>query len=902
MGRIRLAAVALVAACSASLGGPTPIVQSVSPAVICTAQFDNTITLTGSGFSPVVQDGLTSAPSVLMPRVFLVDGAGVEVEIPPAGVSLPDTTGTLLDVIVPMGLVGPTTPGPAQVYDVRVVNPNGREGLLAGALTVVPPPDLVAVDPTSGAVGTTVTVTLTGDGFLPGMTVTLDANPAVNGANVVVASPTGATADFDLTGVAPGTYDVTVTNADGCSDTLPGAFTVYQPNYFTITGIDPPFGCTCSTTTVTITSASGFVSTPRVEMRPHGMTTPVLEFERVAFVDANTLTAVVPAGAALGDQDVTVLNPPSDGGIGILDNGFRVVAMPVPTIEAIVPSRGDPSTDTPVSIFGENFRDPVKIELIDRAGLVVGTVAMVTPVSSTQIDATLPTLGMAQDAYLVRVTNLDEMTYSTFSSFIVGSIGPSGNLHPFVGLTSLNDGRRMLAGASGRDELGNTYLYAVGGDTGAGGVVLPTVEVSPLAKFGNLGGWTRLEATPLAVGRAGAAAVVVPVFDPTGSPFVPLKSYLYVLGGRDDAGVVTESIERAMVLRAADAPRITSIAASPAAGNLAAGTWYYKVSAVLAAADPDNPGGETLASDEAILSIGGGTMSIDLAWDPVMANGMPAASYRVYRTDAVDGASQTEHLIATVTTTSYTDAGAAAGTENPLPGGALGVWVTLPGTLAAARWGHQGALVTDVNGDRFLYVVGGKSDAAAGYLGSVEWAAVDDQGTVQFNAGAFDTSGTADMTPRAFFALAVETQDDVSGFTAGARLFALGGVAAGGASDVFEMADVSAGGGNAAWVPYGGAGGLGSRAGAMSVIAGEKLFTLGGAGTATDTTFGNILMSGRDVPFLADGTIGTPIQSTAEALLTPRALGAAIVGAGFIYFVGGTSDGTNAVATTEQTF
>jgi hypothetical protein len=896
IGFVYLAAVA----CAARDDGPTPVVASVSPDVICTAQGDVTITVMGSGFSPAVVDGLTDEPAVAMPRVYLVGPGGAETEIPPANVSLPDRSGTALEVIAPMGLVAPVAPGdPEVVYGIRVVNPTGNAGTLDAALAIVPPPSLTAVAPTSGAQGTVVTVTLTGTGFRDGMTVTLDANPPVAGTNVTVTAPTNATADFDLTGVAPGTYDITVTNPDSCSATLPGAFTVYEPDFFALTGIDPPFGCTCSDTTVTISSAGGFVSTPRVEMRPNGQNMPVIAFERVAFVDADTLTAVVPAGAAIGAYDVTVLNPPSDGGIGTLVNGFRVVSMPIPTIEAIVPSRGDPGADTPVSIFGENFRDPVTIELIDALGIVAATVTPVTPASATRIDTTFPTNGMSEGAYLVRVTNVDENTYSTFSNFLVAATGPSGNLHTFAATSPLSTGRRMLAGASARDDLGNRYVYAIGGDTGAGGTVLDTVEVSQLSKFGDLSAWREIP-NRLGTARVGAAAAAVPVFDPAGSPFIPARTYLYVTGGRDGAGAILGSVERSVVLSSKDAPHIASIGANAAPGTLEAGAWYYKVSAVLAAGDPDNPGGETLPSDEEILTIGGATTSIEITWDPVTVNGMAAAAYRVYRTDAVNGASQTEHRIAEVTDTSFVDSGEAAGTLPPLPEGATGVWTVETGALGTARWGHQAAVVPDTTGARTLTVVGGKSDAAAGYLASIEYAAIDGtDGTI----GAFGTAGAAALgTARAFFSLAVETPENVSGFTGGARLFALGGVAAGATTSAFEIADGTDGGGNDAWSPYAGAGSLQARAGVMAVITSEKLFALGGALMATDAAFSNIDMNGRDVAFQADGDIDSPIQSTAEALLAPRALGVALTGAGFIYFVGGTSTGTDAVATTERTF
>jgi len=904
MRRAWLCLLPLIVACASKTDGPVPTIASVMPDPVCTAQHDVPITITGSGFSPVVDDGLTGTPQVVMPQVFLIDASGTSTEIPAANISVPDTTGTILNADIPQGLIAPTMAGqPDAVYDVRVLNPDGHDVTLAGGLTIVAPPDLVSVSPTQGAVGTTVNVTLTGTGFRPGMTVTLDANPAVVGTNVTVAADgTSATVDFDLTNVAPGTYDITVALVEGCSDTLPGAFTVYTPHDITVSTIDPPFGCTCSDTTVTITSADGgFVSTPRVSMKLHDGTGPVVEFKRVAFVDANTLTAVVPAGAAVNTDmnnlyDVTVTNPPSDGGVGVLANGFRVVMSEVPSIEAIVPARGLPSTDVPVKIYGENFRDPVKVELLDRNLVAQATVASVTPVSPTEIDTTIHTPA-TEDAYLVRVTDLDENTYSTFSDFIVGAVGPSGNLHDPTAAPSLITGRRMLAGTVARDDLGNTYLYAIAGDTGASGSPLATWEVSQLGKFGDLGDWhDDAGANPLPAPLHGAAAVTVPVYG--ASPFVPVKSYVYVVGGRDDTPAVVPDVQRAEVLRAADAPANVDAAGAATAGSLGAGTWYYKVSAVLDAGDPDNPGGETLPSDEAIVTISGSTTSVDLTWDAVTVNGTAAVSYNIYRTDAADGFSQQEHLIANVTGTTYTDSGDGAGTQAPLVPGSLGVWVAQTQKLANARWGHQAALITDPSsGDRSLWVIGGKTDNASAYIGSIEVAPIDAMG--HLSAG-FDATNTAAMTPRAFFSLAVEDQNNVSGFTGIARLFAIGGVTAAGANALFEQSDVTALDTNATWTLYD-ATGYGNHAGPMCTIVGDKLFAMGGLRMASDTTFSNIDSGGKDVPFVG-GDPQTPIQSAAITLTPGRGLGVSLVGAGFIYFIGGTSDGSNALATNQQTF
>ena len=118
---------------------------------------------------------------------------------------------------------------------------------------------------------------------------------------------------------------------------------------------------------------------------------------------------------------------------------------------------------------------------------------------------------------------------------------------------------------------------------------------------------------------------------------------------------------------------------------------------------------------------------------------------------------------------------------------------------------------------------------------------------------------------------------------------------------MIEFSNVANGGANGAWAAYAGGGNLGSRAGVVSTITSEKLWALGGASTATTTTFSGILSTGRNGVFSAGNLVG-PIQSTASGLPAPRALGAVIIQSGFIYYVGGTSNGVDATSTTYPTF
>jgi hypothetical protein len=703
------------------------------------------------------------------------------------------------------------------------------------------------------------------------------------------------------------TYDLRILNPNGNEGWLRAAeglgLTVVAPSYFDLLRIEPPFGWHETATGVTIFSNAGFVSTPSAYMvlhddDPEAEHEPI-PFERVAFIDESTITAVVPAGAPLGVYDVYVVNPAPASTIGVLPGGFTVVDNPVPRVIWVVPSRGTSQADTAVTIYGSDFRAPVRVELIDQALQVAAAIDDHISVTEGQIQTLFPTKSQSGDLpaapYLVRVTNLDEGSYGSWAAFLVTN--PAGNLNTFQESSPMTTGRRLLAGLFANDEPGNRYVYAIGGDTGEGGDVLDTVELAQLSHFGSLGAW-RQQKHRLNVPRAGASAVAVPVFDPEGSPFIPVRTYVYVVGGRSDTDEVLDTVERAMVLPASEAPVIASAAPASAAGTLAAGTWYYMVSAVLGTGDPDNPGGETAPSDEAVVALAA-EGSISLQWSAVTVNGVAATGYRVYRTDAANGTSWTEHLIAEVTGTSYTDTGDAAGTESPNPPGATGVFTVLAGTLGSPRWGHQALLVHDESGARMLHVLGGKDAVAGGVLDSAEWAPLDDSGSL----GGFDTEGATAMTaPRAFFSAAVEDRSNIDTFpTDGSRLWAMGGVTAGGGpTGTLEESDVLTGGGSGAWTVNGKT--VISAAGSMAVITNNKLFVLGGATSADDTTFGNITPGGRDTEFDGNGDISGSINSTASSLLAPRALGIGLYGAGFIYFYGGTSDGADALATTERTF
>lgn len=100
-----------------------------------------------------------------------------------------------------------------------------------------------------------------------------------------------------------------------------------------------------------------------------------------------------------------------------------------------------------------------------------------------------------------------------------------------------------------------------------------------------------------------------------------------------------------------DAP--TGLTATPSAsgGTLAAGTYYYKVTAL-------NAQGETIGSTEANATTTGSTGSVALSWTAVSG----ATSYKVYRGTSADG----ESVYFAASSNSFTDIGA-SGTAGTVP-------------------------------------------------------------------------------------------------------------------------------------------------------------------------------------------------------------------------------------------
>lgn len=175
-------------------GAPAPAVSSVSPNSGSTSG-GTSVTITGANF---------------------LSGAGASFG-GVAATSVNVTNGTTLTAVTPAHTAG--------TVGIVVSNPDGQSGSLGNAFTYTPPPPgpsptVSAVLPNHGPTMGGTAVTISGSNFAAGATVTFG-GAAASGVNVVNSSSINAVTPAH----SQGNVDVSVTNTDGQSGTLPSGFT-----------------------------------------------------------------------------------------------------------------------------------------------------------------------------------------------------------------------------------------------------------------------------------------------------------------------------------------------------------------------------------------------------------------------------------------------------------------------------------------------------------------------------------------------------------------------------------------------------------------------------------------------------------------------------------------------------
>ncbi|MFO8072096.1 MAG: DUF4215 domain-containing protein [Polyangia bacterium] len=851
---------------------PAPSIDTVNPQEVC-SDTEIVLDITGSDFMASTQVWLTHQET--------------SDEYPADSTSVA-SDGTSMQATWESGL-------PAGDYDLTVSNGEGCESTLLGALSVYPRPIIFFIDPPVIYNAIDFQATLYVANINGGAISEVLARRLPSGTFEVLdhtydpEEPWKVQVTFPAGMVGPGeqfSYEVTLEDALGCEATLNGVVDLTQVVTLADFELRPPFGGATSSTPISIViedTSSGdlFQEIPRVYLNPTTGGGMAKGLKSVGFLDATELSAVVPAGMSTGEYQAIVVNP--DGTVGVSDppipGGFTVKADDPPVIDYIAPG-SVPGAGSTVYVFGENL-DGTAVTLICRAP--DDTVAEFdgTAISTETYGLTfeVPNGITENSVCVVRAINADD-AYSDYSALVF--LNPAENILPGAeSAHSMNSARRAPVSLVGNVTRTSRFLYALGGDDGSAAGATASCEAAPLSPFGEIKG--DFEPLPIDLPE-----------ERTLAQGASIGRFIYVVGGDDGTGPV-ESGYRAEVLQIDDAPEITgdlSIDLEP--DGIGPGLWYYRVSAVMDATDPDNPGGETLPSEALPITVPSWApddFQVTLRWSPVPG----AASYRVYRSPAADDSLSEVALIGSTSAgdpgitsddvLELTDDGLTAGAQLPRKQGDLGEWIALP-QMGEARAAFGLAVGTDPVDDnvKYLYAVGG--DDGSGPLGTYEYLDV----TIQADGSQQVGSWSADAT-NTFDAKQECSAYTVDAFVAPPPTFALDetwiyigpGNGSGFESTRFQSAAVQAGGQLSSWILAF----LGdvSISGYGGVAVSSQVYTLGGLVEGT-------ISANRQSGFVEAGGTLTNINDTPGDLAVARELMGCTLGSGRIFLVGGnTSSG-----------
>ncbi len=312
-------------------------------------------------------------------------------------------------VVVTSRLATCRTPAhPEGPVDVRV-EVDGRSDTLEDAYTyILPPPEIVGIDPDRGTdLGGTV-VEIEVSNLQPGARVFFDGAPVE-----VVAEDLARGVLTVITEPHPeGTVDVRVRNRDGRDAVAPGGFTFVGPPV--IDAVEPPRGPDTGGNLVTIRGRN-FLP---------GMTVLIggVEAEVVAVDPASGTAQVRPPASPLGPGeservvDVRVTNP--DGRFDIAPDAYTYIVAP-PQIDALEPARGPTWGGNTVVIRGSGFREGALV-------FVNGVPVPVVRVSGVELRLVMPPGEPGQAE--VEVVNLDGQRDSAPYTYVDPTLRPSGGL------------------------------------------------------------------------------------------------------------------------------------------------------------------------------------------------------------------------------------------------------------------------------------------------------------------------------------------------------------------------------------------------------------------------------------------------------------------------------------------
>ena len=312
----------------------------------------------------------------------------------------------------------PLTNVKAGLYNLTIQNIDGSSTTKTNAFTVLTAgtnPTITDITPASGLNKAPLPVTINGTNFRTGATVTITNGSTTKTVAATSVTPNCTKCSLPLTGLPFGLYNLTITNKDGSSVTLPTAFRIsYQIP--TISTVSPSTGFSSGPIAIAI-SGTNFMSGLQTTLVNNSTIIPgtVSSFTTTKFTGTFNLTSV-----SNGLYNLTVTSP--DGSSATKLNCFTVKKPSTdPSITTINPSSGINTAVLPVVINGSNFRTGVAVTITNGSmnKTVTGTVT-----GNSTIKCSMPLTGLPIGLYNLTVKNTDGTTGTLPDAFQVTNPAP----------------------------------------------------------------------------------------------------------------------------------------------------------------------------------------------------------------------------------------------------------------------------------------------------------------------------------------------------------------------------------------------------------------------------------------------------------------------------------------------
>jgi hypothetical protein len=355
--------------------GVTTKTVIINAAISGTQTFNNAFTLTTAAatFSP------TSGP---VGTIITVTGSGWPLSDSNYAVTVGGTSATDSLTANSSGALSGTITVPSISTGIQIVSiTEAISGIQIFSTNFTVTTATATFNPTSGKVGSTITVT--GSGWALSDTISSVKVGGTTAANTLIVNSSGSlSGTITVPSVSVGLQNIIITGNISGTQTFSNAFTVVGVP--TVTVISPNYGPTAGGTSVTITGTN-FVTGTTVTIGGNAAT-------GINVTSSTTITATTPAGTA-GAQNVVVTNA---GGSVTSTGGFTYVAPP--TVTGISPNSGPSTGGTSVTVTGSNFTgaSAVKFGSTNATAYTVISATSITatsPSGSGNVDVTVTTSG-----------------------------------------------------------------------------------------------------------------------------------------------------------------------------------------------------------------------------------------------------------------------------------------------------------------------------------------------------------------------------------------------------------------------------------------------------------------------------------------------------------------------------